>query len=217
MHRHIHFWYTTLARGFVALFVGSAAWVIPDMARSLLLLPIAIAFSVLALAAYGVLDSALVLLSSTMSRSKRVTAALRVQGVVGMAVGVLLFTVVYERVQLEWFFLLAGVQALCVGVTEVVVARHTTSHAKSVWNYGAAVLSFSFSCMYLLLRFAFTANLNAQEICRLIYGYLLAFGLFQSVTALRMLFGGRHAAGLTDARSKGKSPGLSHHVDRVLG
>jgi len=202
MRRHIHFWFTTLARGFVALFIGCAAWFIPDMAESLLLLPLATAFSVLALAAYGVVDSTLVLLSSTMSRSRYATRALRLQGLAGIVVGILLFAVVYERMRLEWFLLLAGVQALCAGVTEVVVARHTSTHAKIIWNYGAAVIAFCFSGTYLSLRFLFSDGLTSREVCWLIYGYLLAFGLFQSVTALRMIFSGRHAGRLTDARSK---------------
>jgi hypothetical protein len=180
--------------------------VIPDMAGSLLLLPMAVAFSVLGLAAYGVVDSAFVLLSSTMSRSRRVTLALRAQGVVGIVVGVLLFTVVYERVRLEWFFLLAAVQALCMGVTEVVVARHTTSHAKTVWNYGAAAVAFSFGCAYLLLRFVFAGRLDSQEICWLIYGYLLAFGFFESLTALRMLYAKHHVGRVVDRPEKISRP-----------
>ena len=62
MRRQIRFWYVTLARGFLALLFGSAIWVVPDMAGSLLLLPLAVALTVLALAAYGVLDSLLVFL-----------------------------------------------------------------------------------------------------------------------------------------------------------
>jgi len=116
-----------------------------------------------------------------------------------MVVGVLLFAVVYERVRLEWFFALVGVQALCLGVTEVFVARHTTSHAKTVWNYGAAAVAFCFGGVYLLLRF-FADELSSRDICSLIYGYLLAFGLFQVVTALRMLYGKQHVARLEDRR-----------------
>jgi hypothetical protein len=202
MHRHIHFWYTTLARGLVALVAGSAILFVPEAAGSLLL-PMATAFSVLTLAAYGVVDSSLVLLSSTMSRSRLATVALRAQGVLGMVVGVLLFAVVYERVRLEWFFLLAGVQALCMGVTEVVVALHTSSHAKTVWNYAAAGVAFSFGFTYLLLRFGFAGVLSSEEMCWLIYGYLLAFGLFETVTVLRMLYGGHHAGRLTDRPHEG--------------
>ena len=192
MHRHIHFWFTTLERGFVALFVGSAIWVVPDMAGSLLLLPLAIVFSVLALGAYGVVDSAFVLLSSTMVLSRRAATALRVQGVVGIAVGALLFAVVYRQARLEWFLILAGLQALCVGATEMVVARHTSRHAMAKVSYGAAMVALCFGVAYFVLCVESAGRLSSREICWLIYGYLLAFGLLLSTTALYMLLG-RHS------------------------
>jgi hypothetical protein len=181
----------------------------------------AVAFSMLTLPAYGVMDSSLVLLSSTMSRSRKAVMALRMQGAVGIVVGVLLFAVLYERVKLEWFFLLAGVQALCLGVTEVAVARHTISHAKTIWNYGAAAVAFSFGSAYLLLRFVFADGLSSREICWLIYGYLLAFGFCQTMTASRMLFAKHRAGKLTDRNSKAPSSmhpatianGISHVQD----
>ena len=192
MHRQIQFWYTTLSRGVVALFVGSAIWFIPDMAGSLLLLPMAVAFSVLALAAYGVIDSSFVLLSSLMTRSKPATLALRLQGLVGITVGMLIFTVIYEQVRLEWFLLLAAAQALCTGVAEIVVAHQTHSHAKTVWNYGAAAVAFCFGCAYLVLRFQYVDIMESRTICLFIYGYLLAFGFFQTLTSIRMLYAGHH-------------------------
>jgi hypothetical protein len=199
MRRHIHFWFTTLARGFIALFVGSAIRFVPDMAGSVLLLPMAVAFSVLALAAYGMVDSALVLLSSTMSRSRPVAMALRGQGLLGLLVGLLLFGVVYQQMRLEWFFALVGVQALCLSATEIFVAQHTSNHAKRVWNYGAAAVAFAFGCVYLLLPF-YADRLESEDICSLIYGYLLAFGFFQVVTALRMLYGRQHVKSLVERR-----------------
>lgn len=198
MRKHTHFWFTTLARGFAALLIGSAIWFVPDMARSLLLLPMAVAFSVLTLAAYGVVDSSLVLLSSTMSESRRTAIALGIQGALGILVGVLLFGVLYERVRLEWFFVLAAVQALCLGVTEVVVARHTISHAKTLWNNGAAVVAFSVALAYLTLRLGFVDVLSSPAICWLIYGYLVMFGLFQIATASRMLSHGHHPGEVID-------------------
>jgi hypothetical protein len=192
MHRQIQFWYTTLARGVLALFAGSAIWFVPEMAGSMLLLPMAVAFSVLGLAAYGVVDSSFIFLSSLMTRSKLAALALRIQGGVGITVGVLIFTVVYERVRLEWFLLLAGVQALCTFVAEIVVAHQTHSHAKTVWNYGAAVVAFFFGCAYLVLWFRYAGTLESRTICLLIYGYLLAFGFFQALTAIRMLYAGHH-------------------------
>lgn len=193
MHRHIHFWSTTLARGFVALFIGSAIWFVPDMAGSLLLLPMAIVLSVVALGVYGVVDSAFVLLSSTMVRSRPASTALRLQGLMGITVGVLLFAVVYEKARLEWFLLLAGLQALSVVATELVVARHTSRHRMTIESYGAAAVAFCFGIAYMVARFEFAESLSSREICWLIYGYLLAFGLFQNLTALYMLYG-RHGA-----------------------
>ena len=153
------------------MLVGSAIWFIPDMAGSLLLLPMAVAFSVLALAAYGVIDSSFVLLSSLMTRSKPATLALRLQGLVGITVGMLIFTVIYEQVRLEWFLLLAAVQALCTGV---------------------AAVAFCFGCAYLVLRFQYVDIMESRTICLFIYGYLLAFGFFQTLTSIRMLYAGHH-------------------------
>jgi hypothetical protein len=213
MHRQIQFWYTTLARGVLALFAGSAIWFIPEMAGSLLLLPMAVAFSVLALAAYGVVDSSFILLSSLMTRSKLAALALRLQGVVGIAVGMLIFTVVFERARLEWFLLLAAVQALCTCVVEIVVAHQTHSHARTVWNYGAAAVAFCFGCAYLVLRFSYADIMESGTICLFIYGYLLAFGFFQTLTAIRMLYAGHHhLRGTAGRSSKEQKPSTNHMV-----
>jgi uncharacterized membrane protein len=89
------------------------------------------------------------------------------------------------------------------------VARHTSSHAKSVWNYGAAAVAFSFGCAYLLLRFMYAGRMTPQEICWLIYGYLLTFGFFECVTALRMLYSRHHPGSLTDRPAKMHKPAMA--------
>ena len=197
MRRQIRFWYVTLARGFLALLFGSAIWVVPDMAGSLLLLPLAVAVTVLALAAYGVLDSLLVFLSSTMTRSRRAAVALGIQGMVGIIVWSVIFAALYESVTLEWFFLLAGIQALCVGATEIVVAHHTRNRHKTLWSYGAAGVAFGFGCSYLLLWFSFGQDLAPRMICWFIYGYLLAMGFFQCMVGALMLHREHHRRRLT--------------------
>ena len=203
MRRQIRFWYVTLARGFLALLFGSAIWVVPDMAGSLLLLPLAVALTVLALAAYGVLDRLLVFLSSSMTRSRRAAAALGIQGVVGIIVGSVLFAAVYESVRLEWFFLLTASQALCVGATEIVVAHHTRNRHKTLWSYGAAAVAFGFGCSYLLLWFSFGEDLAPTMICWFIYGYLLAMGFFQCLTGILMLHRAHHRGRLTGQLPEG--------------
>jgi hypothetical protein len=99
----IHFWIATVARGTLALLTGSAVIVIPDLARTLLLLPFAAAISTVGLAAYVVRDSAVVFIISFMVSSRIPKVALRLQGAFGIIVGVLLFSVVYDRVRLHWF------------------------------------------------------------------------------------------------------------------
>ena len=188
MEKDTHFWFATLVRGFIALIAGSAIIVIPDMARTLLLLPIAIAVAILGLAAYGVLDSALIFVSSFMAGTQPARIALRIQGMVGATVGLLLLTVVFERVRLEWFLTLAALQALSIGVGEIVVAWHEKQRAVSLWNYSAAGVAMTFGCAYLVVRFGYLSRFTNREVCWLIYAYLVALGIAQCITAGRMIY-----------------------------
>ena len=187
MKNDIHFWMATLLRGALALVIGSAVMVIPDMSRTLLLMPFAVAFSILCLAAYGVLDSAIVFVTSFMVPS-RAKVALRLQGSVGVVVGVVLFTVVYDQVRLHWFLYLIAFQALSAAVTEFIVARHASSRHASVWNYAAAAVALVFMVLYSLAAVFLGENLLPREAAWLIYGYLAGFGMAQCVTGGRMLY-----------------------------
>ena len=175
MKRDVDFWVTVLTRGLVALLAGSAILIVPDMARTILLLPIAIAVAVAGLAGYGVFDSALIFVSSFMALTSRVKVALRLQGLIGVTIGLLLLSVVYNQVRLEWFGL-AALQALTAGIGETVVARHTTSRAVSHWNYAAAVVAFVFAAVYGLIRIRWAEDLTPRELSWAIDTYLLAFG-----------------------------------------
>jgi hypothetical protein len=183
-----HFWWATLIRGFIALIAGSAVMVIPDMARTLLLLPIAVVTAVLGLAVYGILDSCLVFVTSYMAASRPATIALRVQGAVGVAVGILLVWIFSDYVQLSWFLMLIVVQSLSTAIAEFLVARHSMTPATSRWNFTAAGVAFAFSCAYLYVLLVQAAHLGTREISWLVFGYLLALGLAQCLTAARMLY-----------------------------
>lgn len=188
MERDIHFWYTTLIRGFIALIAGSAIIFIPEMAHTILLLPIAVGVAVVGLATYGVLDSTLIFISSFMAASRPARVALRIQGVVGASVGLLLLSIVFERVQLEWFLSLAAVQAFSLCVGEFIVARHERRRATSSWNYAASAIAFLFACAYVTVRVRYADGLTYADLSWLVYAYLVALGIAQALTAARMIY-----------------------------
>jgi uncharacterized membrane protein HdeD (DUF308 family) len=191
MRRDAHFWMVMLIRGLLALIVGSMILVIPDMARTLLLRPLAVAIAVLGLATYGVLDSALILISSFMAESRTARVVLLAQGTVGVLIGLLLLFVVFEKVRLEWFLLLAALQAAYAGIGELMVARHSGTRAISRWNNAAGTVALVASAIYLILILGFAVRLNPDHITWLVYGYLVAFGIAQCTTAARMLYADR--------------------------
>lgn len=188
MKRDMDFWITVLARGLVALLAGSAILIVPDMARTILLLPIAVAVAIAGLAGYGVFDSALIFVSSFMVQTARVKLVLRVPGLMGLTIGLLLLSVVYNQVQLAWFLSLAALQALGAGIAETVVARHATNRALSHWNYAAAAIAFVFAAVYGFIRVRMADELTPRALSWTVYMYLLAFGIAQCLTAARMLY-----------------------------
>ncbi len=183
-----HFWWITLVRGFVALIAGSAIAVIPDMARTLLLLPIAIAVSILGLAVYGVLDSVLVFIASYTVLSRLPRIIVRLQGVIGITLGILIYRVFFFRVQLYWFLILIAIQSLSTAIAEFLIARHSITPSTSRWNFTAAAVALGFSFSYIYMALTFADRLLPQEITWLVYGYLVAFGIAQCLTAARMLY-----------------------------
>jgi hypothetical protein len=183
-----HFWWTTLIRGFLALLIGSVIMVVRDIASTLLLLPIAIVISILSLAVYGVLDSVLVFMTSYMAVSRPAKVALRMQGIVGVTVGILLYWLFFDRVRLHWFLVLIAVQAFSTAIAEFLVAKHSQTHVTSHWNFTASAVAFSFSFIYFYLVVGFANRMAPQQISWLLFGYLLIFGIAQCLTAARMLY-----------------------------
>jgi hypothetical protein len=192
LNKDLHFWATVLARGFVALLAGAGILIVSDMARLILLMPIALAVAIVGLAAYGVMDSTLVFVSSFMSDSEKAKLAMRLQGVIGVVVGVLLLSV-SERVRLEWFLTLAAIQAFGAGIAEIMVARHSANRSLSLWNYAAAGIALIFSCIYVFLRVGWADRLTAHALSLSLWAYLVAFGIAQCITAARMLYADERA------------------------
>jgi hypothetical protein len=177
-----------MVRGFLAIVVGTGVLFIPEMASTILLLPFAIAISILCLAAYGVIDSAIIFITSFMiPRQQRTRIALRVQGICGAVIGILLFALVYDHVDLNWFLYLAAIQAAGMAATEFVIATGTSRHHGSRWCYASAIIA-AISAIALL----FARDLSPRELAWLIYGYLGIFGFNLFALSARMLFSERN-------------------------
>lgn len=66
MKAYSEYWAATLIRGLLAVVAGTGVLFIPEMASTILLLPFAVVISILCLAAYGMIDSAIILTTSFM-------------------------------------------------------------------------------------------------------------------------------------------------------
>lgn len=66
MNAYLEYWIAAMIRGLLAILASAAVLIIPEMVSTLLLRPFAIVLSILCLAAYGTIDSAIVITTSFM-------------------------------------------------------------------------------------------------------------------------------------------------------
>ncbi|WP_213806264.1 hypothetical protein [Granulicella sp. dw_53] len=201
MESYAEYWVTNLIRGFLAIVAGAGVLFIPEMASTILLLPFAIIISILCLAVYGTIDSALILITSFMipyGRPGRV--ALRLQGIGGAIIGILLFVLVYDHFDFRWFLYLAAAQAAGTALAEFIVARGTSVYHSSPWCYAAAAIA-AVSAIVL----PFGRDLAPHELAWLLYGYLGLFGFNLFALSARMLFTERKRLQAQASLASGKS------------
>ena len=183
------YWVATLIRGLLAIIAGTAVLFIPEVAWSMFLIPFTIVTSILCLAAYGIIDSAVVVTTSfALPPSRYAGRALAMQGIIGLVIGVLLFTLVTVHIHLSWFIYLAAAQAMGAALSEFMVARKTAHHHDTRWCYASSFIA-AISAIALLCG----RDLDPRELAWLIYGYLGVFGFTLLILASRMLFAGREA------------------------
>jgi hypothetical protein len=188
MRTYTEYWIAMLLRGFLAVATGTAILFLNGLSATVLLLPFAIVTTILCLAAYGVVDSSIVIASSFMvPRHRPGRLALLLQGLGGVAIGVLLFSVIYDRVTIDWFLYVAATQAASVAVAEFIVARGTSDHHRSRWCYVSSVIAAVSACTLLTL-----AILGYRNVAWAIYSYLGVFGLNLILLSAWMLFEGHH-------------------------
>jgi len=192
MIKHESFWIVTILRGILALLVGSAILVVPDLARTLLFLPFAIAFVILSLIIYGITDSILVFVTSFFTSLEGAKNALRIQSALGLAIGILFCTMLFDRIHLEWFLYLIAVQAFATACAEYLIARHTTRHHGSRTSYVAAGIAFVGAAGYAIAASIAPLEFSPRDIALLAYTYLAAFGVAQALIGARMLYIEQH-------------------------
>ena len=198
MKAYSEYWAATMVRGLLAVVAGTGVLFIPEMASTILLLPFAVAISILCLAAYGTIDSAIILTTSFMIPGQQPgRRALRMQGICGAVIGILLFLLVSDRVELHWFLYLAAAQAATAAITEFIVARGTSAHHGAKWCYASAAVA-AISSIALL----FGKDLSPRELAWLLYGYLGVFGFNLFALSARMLFAERKLINVEHFRIK---------------
>ena len=135
MSKYENFWIVTILRGVLAILIGSAIFVVPDMARTLLFLPFAVAFVILSLVVYGIVDSVLVFVTSFFLSLRLARFALRLQSAVCLGIGILFCSILFNWIRLEWFLYLIALQAFTTAYAEVTIARHTSAKLGSRCSY----------------------------------------------------------------------------------
>jgi len=197
MHRYDNFWIVTFFRGALAVLFGLAILVIPQMARSLLLLPFAVLLVVASLCIHGAADSALNFFNSFAIPDRKGGIASRLESAFGVAIALTMATMVLDKVRVEWFFYLIAAQAFTSAVSDYITARHISEHHRTRWVYGAAAVSAMAGLASLAIVAFGGSDLTIYSMTKLIFGYLLVFGVVEMVTSARMLsYEGRFALSL---------------------
>ncbi|WP_244501922.1 hypothetical protein [Terriglobus roseus] len=178
----------TLVRGGLAFLTGCLVMVTVDMDKSLLLVSVGIAVAVAALAVYGIVDSVLLLASSLAYPHRWPRRVMQIQGALGIVIGALFLTLLFDHAAVEWFLPMAVVQAFSTAVGEFVLLNHNRAQRWALWDFAGAFVATCFGVTYTAIRIHAGSRFSPAELATAIYLYLLLFGLAQSATSLRMLF-----------------------------
>jgi uncharacterized membrane protein HdeD (DUF308 family) len=202
MKKHEDFWIATILRGVLAILIGSGVLIVPDLARTILFLPFALAFVILSLAVYGVVDSVLVFITSFFTELGRVKSVLRLQSAFGVVLGALFCSIFFDRIHLEWFLYLIAIQAFATSCAEFMIACHTSREHGSSWCYVASAIALVCAATYAVVATVAPATLSTREIALLAYAYLAVFGVAQTLMATRMLIIERHSVQMAHAEGQ---------------
>ena len=187
MKTYSEYWTATLVRGVVAIIAGTGIVFLPEMASTILLRPFGVVIAILCLAAYGIIDSAIVLATSFVIHAGQPgRVAMRLQGLAGATISTVLFALVYNRIDLQWFVYLAALHAVAAAIVEFVVAQGTSKQHGARWCYASGVIA-TLSAIALVLG----RDGGPSEVTWLLFAYLGVFGFNLFALSARMLYAER--------------------------
>jgi hypothetical protein len=188
MHTYDKYWLTNLGRGILALLASAGAGFLPSLVDStlnrVLFLPFAIAISIVCLSLYGVLDSSLLVVTGyILPKGRAVHWLVILQGLTGLVLLAALTILSGDGLNLRFFVLFAGLQALFTALAETTIAIRAKHHQGTAWLLMCAGISLTCSVALLL-----GGKLSPPEQAQLIFSYLLLLGVSLTVLSLRMLY-----------------------------
>lgn len=143
----IHHWWVFGVRGVLALGLAVGIVLLEAWAKYAFLDAVTVPFLIILLSGYGMLDSLLLIYLAVQFPAHSPTRLIVLtQGVLGVIIGILLLTVLYPAVELDWFLYIIMSQAAITGVFETLSGLRFTSHVREEWTCfaaGAASLGFA--------------------------------------------------------------------------
>jgi uncharacterized membrane protein HdeD (DUF308 family) len=185
-----NYWGLNLVRGLLALAAGLCMAFVPSAINSMILVPLALAFSLACLGLYGSLDSVLLMSTSLiLPIQDRARWFIGLQGIVGLGLCGLFFWLPGISEALELTAMAAALQAICVAATDLTLGASMRSRHGEIWINVSAAISILSGITLVLCR-----NLGAADLARIISAYLLTLALNFILLAFWMLSHARGAA-----------------------
>ena len=183
MRKANQYWWLITLRGMVALIAGAFVVFLPGSMNTLLIMPLAVVFMILALSCYGIADSAVLLVAGFQCEPRSLwRRVLWTQAALGIGIGLLLLTLALESVRLHWFIALASIQALAVGIGDLVLARTACEYRADRWScYFGSVTAIVAAAILLFLHNADLRTLMYWLVC-----YVFFFGPSQIALSSRL-------------------------------
>lgn len=157
MKEVIHHWWILALRAGLAFLLAAGVFLLQAFAKFQFLDAVTVPFLLVALSAYGILDSFLLIFMGLQFAPHAPARTISfTQGLCGIAIGLVLLTVLFRSAEIEWFLYIVTAQAAVTGVFELLSGLRFTSHVRDEWAcFAAGIASLGFA---ILLQMRDTAS-----------------------------------------------------------